>query len=1609
MPDQLVFQVTEQGTSQVISLLGQLAAAQQAVVNSQKSGIQTTQQYGQTVVQVNQAAQQGTGLVNQYGQAIGTTGQAAATAAGQHQQAATAVNAAGQAAGNAGTAAKNSGMAWVTLGAAVGNLPGPLGQVGAAFGSISVMTTRVQADVLALAAGLIEVGSMLGTAFAGTVQEAAQYERTFAEVKIVTQATGDEMKQLQEAAISLGQTSQFSSQQVAKGFYELGSAGLTAAESLKAIQPVTQAAMIGNLDLGKTTQATVGILRQFNLDASQTSHVVDIMTTAVQGSVLHWNDVLNIVGNLRGRATQMNVSLEESAAVLMLMSNAGVPATAASTALGTALDRLAKHNGEAAQGLAQLGVQTYDAQGKFVGLTAVLTQIEQKLPSMTEEQKNHALAMLGGSRAAGVFTQTLQQQQEVHTANGVETLRGTELLKYWTDQLRNSDGTAKAAADTIGQTLDASLKNLHGSVQEAGIRIGTVFIPEIKAATGVLRDLTNTFVAAPEVVQATVAALLAVGAVVTTVSGSILAFNVANVAMGGALAAAAAEALPIIAAVGAIGLAVAALAVTWSQNWFGMRDATVAASTEIQLAIKGIGSDLANLGPQLGAISSQIGTDVQGAIPIDVKLAATGVVSMVGWAAAGLGVQGPDLGPILEGMVTTYIAQALPGIGTFVIPVKTLIQAEAAHGREEAARQAKEIGDDFVANVASAILAQAPTLQAAWQQVDEALVKEFMGRGDTENAARMKAANYAAMLRDELVRRRPEILDAASHLDDAVADGLDDGQNKVINASQRMADSIAGALKNAKGNIQNAIGELAQAGATETGGNTNELAIQRLLTYENAIKAVNQALASWTPAERAHYQTMLDSVGVDERGAQATRILTEMRDQGKITQEQYTSAVERGNLGLETNAKKTKEAYDATKQLADGLEQASHAGEMRDVAEQIEAAKTAALGGAVAIRDHTEALAKQKEQALGGAVAIRDHTEQLERDKVAELGGAQAVQAHQDALQREHTEALGGEVAIRAHSEALEAEKVAALGGYAAMADHEAILQRNKAAALENQTVFADLAAQMQAYAKSTDALKVGMSLDFQSAVSATNKVLADLPNNIAATIKAEENLANKTGDLGLQYQALQDALHTAGLGYQDVNGIINNEKDALTDLNEALKRNNLVWESHRHTLQGVVQSYNDLINATAGYQRQITGGAAQVGGDFFAKAMGSQYASGTGQGGDNSYQIGANMAKGFRENVGSGPEEFGREIASGFRDSDLDHYFSSIADDFATSVSANLRGLANDTFERGLAANRGNFNPGVFSQNESVTASVMMGPDYHGPRPANLDQAMTWLRQSLTSQESANLSAASSAKNYGPTGQVGQFMNAETGQLEWQHWVQAVDGSIVETKKATDATTAATKATQNGTAATEQHTRVTFQSINAQASLMLVNGQAVGVVSRAMQAMSDMAVEASDTWAAATAKAKALLAGTMINAFGTTPVGLNYQQIYNPTATQTGAGGGSVSSSPGTTLQSGTYYGLPISSGSPITAGTLRGYADGGMIPETVMGRGLASGDPYLFHARETVVPAGGSSGGTFHFTFQVNAGLGADHILRQNGLWEDVLRNQIVPAAGRLGIRMG
>ncbi len=274
------------------------------------------------------------------------------------------------------------------------------------------------------------------------------FEQQMAELKAVSGASAEELKRLSDNAKELGGTTIFTAKEVGALQTEFARLGFSAAEIEKVTEATLYLAQASGEDLARSAEIAGSTIRAFGLDASQTTHVADVMAESFNKSALDLSTFADSMKYVGPVAASAGLSLEETSAMLAVLSNAGIKGSMAGTALRKIIGDLADGSAplsEKLKALAASGITFSDANEE-VGRTA-----------------QSALLVLA---------------------------RGAGQIDPLTESFKNADGAAKAMAETMGATAQGAFKNLESAFEavmiSAGELIATALVPLVNKITDFL-------------------------------------------------------------------------------------------------------------------------------------------------------------------------------------------------------------------------------------------------------------------------------------------------------------------------------------------------------------------------------------------------------------------------------------------------------------------------------------------------------------------------------------------------------------------------------------------------------------------------------------------------------------------------------------------------------------------------------------------------------------------------------------------------------------------------------------------------------------------------------------------------------------------------------------------------------------------------------------------------------------------------------------------------------------------------------------------------------------------------------------------------------------------
>lgn len=307
------------------------------------------------------------------------------------------------------------------------------------------------------AAGIFGGTQLLVQGFKQAFNISRQYEKQNAVLAGVLGRTSDELGNLAKESRRLGKETAFSASEVVELQTELARLGKTEDQIIKMTGGIINATIALGSETSETAALVGATLNAFQLDASESANVADILTLSTQRSALSFEKLNTALPSVSAAANSVGLNLQQTVAMLGQAADRGIDASTAATSLRNIFIEVSKR-----------GITLSDA----------LEQINRS------QNKVSVANELFGKRA-------------ISTA--LALAGATKETKNLTEALNDAGGTAQKVAETQLDTMDGKIRLL-GSAWEGfaeSIFSSKGFLAElagdvIQFVTDVLNALTNS-------------------------------------------------------------------------------------------------------------------------------------------------------------------------------------------------------------------------------------------------------------------------------------------------------------------------------------------------------------------------------------------------------------------------------------------------------------------------------------------------------------------------------------------------------------------------------------------------------------------------------------------------------------------------------------------------------------------------------------------------------------------------------------------------------------------------------------------------------------------------------------------------------------------------------------------------------------------------------------------------------------------------------------------------------------------------------------------------------------------------------------------------------------
>ena len=317
------------------------------------------------------------------------------------------------------------------------------------------------ASLLKIQAALLVNAQLMSAAFQSfgfATQQTIEYDKVMREFQAITETTDTQMRDLSDSFLEVSKSSRFSGIELGKAAITLGQAGLSARQVGEAIEGVSKLAVASGSDLATSADVVTSALTVFNLNASETGRVADVMTASLNLSKLSMDKLQLGIQYAGNAAAESGTTIEELVAALGAMSNAGIKS---GSTLGTGLTQLfvefQNPSKKLAKELKAVGLTLADVDVKSRGLTNVMKTLTDSGFSSSSAFRSLDL------RAARAY---LALSRNVDTAKEYEeALQDTTAATDAQDiQMKSLANTAQSLSNSIGALLIKDLEGLKNSL-----------------------------------------------------------------------------------------------------------------------------------------------------------------------------------------------------------------------------------------------------------------------------------------------------------------------------------------------------------------------------------------------------------------------------------------------------------------------------------------------------------------------------------------------------------------------------------------------------------------------------------------------------------------------------------------------------------------------------------------------------------------------------------------------------------------------------------------------------------------------------------------------------------------------------------------------------------------------------------------------------------------------------------------------------------------------------------------------------------------------------------------------------------------------------------------
>lgn len=354
------------------------------------------------------------------------------------------------------------------------------------FGSrMFFLGSRISAGVTLPIVGFMAAVNKMGTEFDSAMTES---------LAIMDDTSESMVNNLKQRAFEIARVSKFGPAEVAKGYYDLASAGFTAEGALQNIGTVAKFAQAGLMSMDVAGEYLAGAVKALTPELLGARTETEAMAKAADMLTMANNKSLGTVEDFSQALTtrfargmkQVGMEASDGIAILMAFAQQNVKGKTASMQAYQALRDMQSATINAGKAWKDYGVSVYNAAGEMRPMVDILDLMQMRFKGFSKEQ-TEAYATTGikpetpaEKPMSDRAKQTMLQKMKIplRSVAATQALFGQESqIREWSEMIRNAAGETERVFEKQGQAMAVRWQNAWDAMIVAGVKFYDSFKP----------------------------------------------------------------------------------------------------------------------------------------------------------------------------------------------------------------------------------------------------------------------------------------------------------------------------------------------------------------------------------------------------------------------------------------------------------------------------------------------------------------------------------------------------------------------------------------------------------------------------------------------------------------------------------------------------------------------------------------------------------------------------------------------------------------------------------------------------------------------------------------------------------------------------------------------------------------------------------------------------------------------------------------------------------------------------------------------------------------------------------------------------------------------------